>query len=417
MQIERQPNPEAAPHTHPDSAQGDGDTLLSQALAAIDTGEPAPAAHLTVNRHWRKPPSVIRHAVTYGRDSKSGIHQASVDGITVSLDDPCRLLPVEITKPWGREIWYTGLEARGESRVAVHGAPVGPGERGAELALGTYLALAPGHLTGGHTPVLLKILDPLPTPVLGELYLEVHETKQEVYVVSAVDRQAWPDGEGRIRFGINQSRRRAFADDEAFKAAFLDALREYEAVRREIDDGGDGLETREAAARAACLTFTDERRLRVGDVIRVPTWLPHSLQQGVRVVEFQTPTYERFILSSSQKVLTQDRWDSAHAVANMRLDTPHDPPPEKVGEQAERIVQFDEFGVWQARLADDARITLPQAAPYALAFCITGRAMLQGPGSSLRLGPGEAALIPAGAIGFDIRADRDCLLLLAGPGL
>ena len=135
------------------------------------------------------------------------------------------------------------------------------------------------------------------------------------------------------------------------------------------------------------------------------------------MVEFQTPTYERFILSSSQKVLTQDRWDSAHAVANMRLDTPDDPPSEKVGEHSERIVQFDEFGVGQARLSGDAQITLPRSTPYALAFCITGRATLQGPGSRLDLDPEEAALIPAGAIGFDIRADQDCLLLLAGPGL
>ena len=53
--------------------------------------------------------------------------------------------------------------------------------------------------------------------------------------------------------------------------------------------GEPGLAAKEAAARSACLTFTDERALEVGDVIRVPTWVPHSLQQGVRVVEFQTP--------------------------------------------------------------------------------------------------------------------------------
>ena len=322
---------------------------------------------------------------------------------------------MEIAKPWGREIWFTGIEARGESRIAVH--PPDQDDRPSELPLGTYLALAPGHLTNGHTPVLLKILDPLPTAVLGELYLEVHETKQEVYIVTEVDPDAWPDGQGRIRFGINQRKRREFADDEAFRAAFLDSLSEYEAVRKAIDDGASGLDAREARARAACLTFTDERRLEVGDVVRVPTWLPHSLQHGVQVVEFQTPTYERFILSSTQKVLTQDRWDSAHAVANMRLDTPEDAVPERIGEHCERIVRFEDFAVWQARLCNAGHITLPGSLPYALAFCITGRAMLTGPGTDLALGRGEAALIPAGSIGREVRGEPDCLLLLAAPGL
>ena len=343
-------------------------------------------------------------------DPETDTQRAIVDGIEVNLDEPCQLLPVEIPKPWGREIWYTGIEARGESRVRVPDVD-------ADLPLSIYLALAPDHLTGGHTPVLLKILDPLPTPVIGELYLEVHESKQEVYVVTAVDPEAWPDGQGRIRYGINQARRQDFADDDAFRAAFLEALEEYEAVRREIDAGVSGLAEREADARAACLTFTDERHLQVGDVIRVPSWLPHSLQQGVRVVEFQTPTYERFILSSSQKVLTQERWDSAHAVANMRLDTPEEPEPEPVGEHCERIVRFEDFGVWQARLNHGDRIKLPEAAPYAVAFCIRGQVQLSGPETGLHLHAGEAALIPAAAIGFGIQSDPNCLLLLAAPGL
>lgn len=342
-------------------------------------------------------------------DPETDTQRAIVDGIEVSLDEPCQLLPVEIPKPWGREIWYTGIEARGESRVRVPGV--------ADLPLSTYLALAPAHPTRGHTPVLLKILDPLPTPVLGELYLEVHETKQEVYVVTAVDPAAWPDGRGRIRYGINQTRRQEFADDDAFRAAFLEALGEYEAVRREIDAGVNGLAEREAQARENCLAFTDERRLGIGDVIRVPTWLPHSLQQGVRVVEFQTPTYERFILSASQKVLTQDHWDSAHAVANMRLDTPEAPEPDPVGEHCERIVRFEDFGVWQARLSDGERFNLPEDIPYAVSFCISGAVHLGGPGNGLRLQAGEAALIPAAAVGFDIRSEPDCLLLLAAPGL
>jgi mannose-6-phosphate isomerase class I len=114
-------------------------------------------------------------------------------------------------------------------------------------------------------------------------------------------------------------------------------------------------------------------------------------------------------------VLTQDGWDSAHAVANMRLDTPAVIPPQRISDGVERIVQFDEFGVWQARLT--ATLNLPAELPYALAFCISGQATLTGPGDSLALNSGEAAFIPRSAIGRDIQGDSDCLLLLAAPGL
>lgn len=386
-----------------------GDELLRAALARARDGLPPASATLTVYERWREPPQQTTLAVTY-QQNEAGISQAIVDGACFSLDDPCRLLPVEIGKPWGREIWHTGMEARGEAAVA-------NAKGDASLPLGSYLALAHQHLTGGHTPVLLKILDPLPVPVTGELYLEVHETKQEVYVVTAVDAGAWPDGAGRIRYGVNQSRRRAFADDDAYRAAFLAALNEYEDVRCRIDAGARGLADAETQAREACLTFTDERALEVGDVIRVPNWVPHSLQHGVRVVEFQTPTYERFILSSNQKVLTQDGWDSAHAVRNMQLDTPPQPAPEPVGEHCERIVRFEEFGVWQARLPAGQRFLLPEAAPYAVAFCVSGSASLEGPAGPLTLGNGESALIPQRAVSGEIRAGTDCVLLLAAPGL
>ena len=74
----------------------------------------------------------------------------------------------------------------------------------------------------------------------GNLYFEVHETKQEVYVVTAVDETAWPDGVGRIRYGINQSKRDEYADDAAFRAAFLEALKAYESLRQQVDAGDGG---------------------------------------------------------------------------------------------------------------------------------------------------------------------------------
>lgn len=323
-------------------------------------------------------------------------------------DAPIGLLPVAIPKPWGREIWYTGIEARGESRA---------GSAQASLPLSEYLALAPERICQGRPLILLKILDPLPTPVLGELYLEVHAQKQEVYVVTAVDRDSWPDGRGRMRYGVNQQLRQAYGSDDAFRAAFLEALGRYESLRRQIDQGITGLEAAEADARSATLAFTESRELKVGDVISVPTWVPHSLQQGVRVVEFQTPTYERFILSSSQKVLTQDHWDSAHAVAHMQLEVPRAQPIEPVAPGVDRIVRFSDFAVWRARLDAGEALSLPAGLPYALAFCIAGQLSLSGGERPLSLRPGEAALIPTSAVGQPVSAGEHSLLLIAAPGL
>jgi len=127
---------------------------------------------------------------------------------TALIADPGRavkLEPVHIAKPWGQEIWYTGMEERGESRVHV-------GQQ--QVPISQYL-----NAVQGHTDVLLlKVLDPAPQQVTGDLYFEVHEHKQEVYVVTHIDETAWPDGRGGIRFGMNQQLRQTFASDDEFRS-------------------------------------------------------------------------------------------------------------------------------------------------------------------------------------------------------
>ena len=141
-----------------------------------------------------------------------------------------------IPKPWGEEIWFTGMEARGESRVRVDGG---------DLALSEYLALAPQHLCGGQPPVLLKILAPDSASPQGDLYFELHAEKQEVYIVTHVDPAAWPDGRGAIRMGVDPAQRAASASDADLRARFLQAVLDYEQVRREID----AADARQAASR------------------------------------------------------------------------------------------------------------------------------------------------------------------------
>ena len=164
------------------------------------SGEPTGELTCTIEleRSWDETANSVtltpRYTFAY-LDQKPRLN-AYLDGVKVSLDEPVRLRPVYIPKPWGREIWYSGIESRGESHIS--------GSNGS-LPLSHYLALAPERLCRRQPLVLLKVLDPRSEPGLGELYLEVHEQKREVYVVTHIDPNAWPDGRGNIRYGINQT--------------------------------------------------------------------------------------------------------------------------------------------------------------------------------------------------------------------
>lgn len=346
----------------------------------------------------------------------------------LNLSAPLMLDPICIPKPWGQEIWYTGIEVRGQSHVVAQGHKV---------PLPWLLSLMPDFLTAGFAEqiVLLKILDPLADERYGDLYFEMHEQKQEVYVVTHVDPAAWPDGTGGIRLGFDQHKRAAFGDDAAFKAAYLAAVRDYEAVRREIDQQLDcqrlahniGLNDpvdaatlnewakkvpapllkREADKRAVMYSFTATKPLRIGDVVKVPCFTPHALQHGVRTVEFQTPVYERKILSFTQKVLTQPHWDTEAALEKISLDAPANPVLEPVHTTAdilvERVVTFDDFEVQRIRLAAGRRYQLPAYSAYRLLMVISGSLVCYGTDSSPGARaewhrsylPAQAVLLPA----------------------
>ena len=324
--------------------------------------------------------------------------------LELDLSLPVRLIPVHIQKPWGQEIWYTGMEARGESLVQY-------GDE--QLPISVYLNADPAGTTANQPLLLLKVLDPSPKEVVGDLYFEVHETKQEVYIVTHIDHDAWPDAVGRMRFGMSQQRRAEFEGDQAFRAAYRTAVADYEAIRRQIDENGaEVAHAAELAARTEMESFTSTRDLRIGDVVRVPTWTPHSLQHGVRVVEFQTQTYERFIISFAQQVLTQDHWDSEHAIANMNIETPPEEKFEQVAPGTQRIARFEDFNVWRVDLDAAGPLQLPADLPYAVCMCIEGTTSI----GALELQPENACLIARAGI------ERNTLqgtgrTLLAAPGL
>ena len=216
------------------------------------------------------------------RDEKHELAHADA----IMREQVVALEPVTVTKPWGREIWYSGVEARGESAARP--------ATGEPLPLSRYLA---EH--GRAKPVtLLKAL----LPTCGDLYMEVHETKHEVYVIDSLESTRWP-GEGRMWLGVDQDQRAALGDD-GFRAALRSRALAAEA-------GAAADDVARLLARAA---------VRPGDVVVVPPGAPHCLPRGISVVEFQTPVFERRILAATGPVVTQDGWDVLAAVRALDLD-------------------------------------------------------------------------------------------------
>lgn len=354
------------------------------------------------------------------------------------LDKPLRLDPVAIVKPWGQEIWYTGIEERGRSNVT---------DGKFQVPLPWVLALAPRRIAANleHHINLLKILDPVPQEVYGDLYFELHEKKQEVYVVTHVDKTAWPDGVGAIRFGFGQHKRREIGDDRQFRASYVSAVARYEEVRRQLDSRMDDIRAAEGFALDAAVpasmmqswqqrlpaelldqevelrremnTYTAMRSLKVGDVVRVPVLTPHALQHGVRTVEFQTPVYERKILSFAQKVLTQNHWDTTEAAEIMTLEAPRQEPLEVVGRGqgyvVEQVARFADFGVRRLVLEPGHRWRLPDTGNYALAMAVNSGLELAGE----YLPAEQAYFLPAHRqpLEFVATGDSASIALLAEP--
>jgi TAP C-terminal domain len=354
------------------------------------------------------------------------------------LGNPLKLETVSIAKPWGREIWYTGIEERGISRVT---------DGLSSIPLSWFLSAMPRRLAAGYERKinLLKILDPLSEVVYGDLYFELHQEKREVYVVTHIDSEAWPDGVGAIRYGFNPEARKKYATSEVFRAAYLEVVKRYEVLRRQIDEQFDTFRQDEAVGsntpisaemiqrwssmlpdtvlaqeeslREEMNQFTSLLPLEQGDVVQVPLLTPHSLQHGVRTVEFQTPVYERMILSFAQKVLTQNHWDTEQAVEVMSLDSPSLPELEVLEEnkdfRLEEVVKFDDFQVLRLTLMASAEYVLSQTQYYGLLLVVDGEVVCQGVGVAKE----EALLLPAKRSELQIAncLSKDAVLLLAAP--
>ena len=280
-------------------------------------------------------------------------------------NQPLPLVPVHIPKPWGQEIWHTAVEARGVSQVQIDGVGVN---------IDVFYQQHP-HILGGQPLaklLLLKILDPKPETILGDLYLEVHERKHEVYVVTAIDTDCYPSQQGAVRLGVNQALRQQLGD-AAFRAEFLRRVNAYETVRRQLDAGAcdDGLHVLEAELRSAMNECTQLQAVGVGDVVDVAPLQPHSLQHGVRVIEFQNPDYDRHIISFAQEVVTQSHWDSEAAINKMALDPISVAHPTHTSTGLVPIANFENYRVQQLNGGTGTLANyLPAHTPYAVCIAV-----------------------------------------------
>lgn len=315
---------------------------------------------------------------------------------------------IKIPKPWGYEGWYTGIEKRGTSMVK---------DCCGLTELPYALSLFPQKTLGNHTDnlILLKTLNPVPDEVLGDLYLEMHEEKWEAYVVIGIDHQAWPTGKGIIKAGMNLEKLEEYKQncgqnwEDTYLKDFHQSIRKYESVRRDIDllldkekeslgfspndpvppeqmkellkKVSEDQKKQEYQLRKEAESFVGGCEVKEGDIVTFPTHQMHSLQHGVRVIEFQTPHYERLIVMFAQKVLTQGYWNTEKA---MTLATPevYHPPLPKVQENTpaimnERFVDFPNFTADRITVQPEQHYKDQTGEQYHLLIIVTGQATLK----------------------------------------
>ena len=202
---------------------------------------------------------------TEAKDSRKDFHLKEVflqgssqEFLTWQVSEAIQCLPAFIPKPWGQEIWYTGIEKRGVSYIKTkHSSPQGVPLPWLWQALEGWSTQSLQQGAFAEAPPLVKVLDPLPLAGFGNLYSEIHLEKNEIYVVTHVEGQ-----EGFIQFGANPEALAACENNEMkYKENFLKSIQKYEVIRRKIDDifedfrFQEGFSSHEAVAWGAALAM------------------------------------------------------------------------------------------------------------------------------------------------------------------
>ena len=339
--------------------------------------------------------------------------------VIVNTAQPLRLEVLNIPKPWGHEGWYTGVEKRGVVRVT---------DNYGKTELPYALTLFKKQLLADYsaTLILLKTLNPVAENVVGDLYYELHEEKWEVYVVTEIDKTAWPSGTGIIKAGLHPDKIDEYQKShgkkwsEALLKNFKQAIAEYKKVRRQIDESTEGISTelsaQELSLREKAAEFVGDCQVKVGDIVSFPVFQMHSLRHGIKVIEFQTPHYERLIVMFAQKVLTQKHWDTADALSKMLPEVYQPPELERLHKSAgllvERFVDFPQFTADRISLHTEQIWDDQLGEQYQLLINVSGQAtVFPENGQSVLLNPEEALFLPVGMGSYRLKSTGDSPLI------
>ena len=121
------------------------------------------------------------------------------------------------------------------------------------------------------------------------------------------------------------------------------------------------------------------------------------LFHGVRVLEFQTPAYERRVLYANQPLPPADTLSLLDAPSELRMEAPADPRPVETetapGVRSGRIARMRDFDVHRFVLEAGAASALPRA-PYGVLVGVAGAISCGG----VTLGAEQAALLSGQAL-------------------
>ena len=330
--------------------------------------------------------------------------------VIVDSKEPLQLKVLKIPKPWGYEGWYTGVEKRGVVNVV---DKYGKTELPYALNLFKKQMLA----DDSESLILLKTLNPVAKKTIGDLYFELHEKKWEVYVVTEIDKTAWPSGTGIIKAGLHPDKIEEYKNKygnnwkEILLREFKSAVSEYENTRRMIDHSQEGISKKilekEERLRDKASDFVGDLPVKVGDIISFPVFQIHSLRHGIKVVEFQTPHYERLILMFAQKVLTQNHWDTEDAIIKMETEVYHPPKLDCIHNSeyldVERFTDFPQFNFDRIRMAPKNTYEIQLDGRYQLLIIISGiAAVVSNTGKSIKLKKEESLFLPVSMGSYQI---------------
>ena len=345
--------------------------------------------------------------------------------VIVDYREPLQLKVLKIPKPWGYEGWYTGVEKRGVVNVIDK-----YGETELPYALGVFKKKMLAH--DSDSLILLKTLNPSAENIVGDLYYELHEKKWEVYIVTEIDKTAWPTGTGIVKAGLHADKIKEYKNKygnnwkETLLKDFKSAVLEYENTRRMIDDSKELISKenlkQEKKLRDKASGFVGDLPVKVGDIISFPVFQIHSLRHGIKVVEFQTPHYERLILMFAQKVITQNHWDTENAINKMKVEVYHPPKLDLIHKsdylKVERFTNFPRFNFDRIRIEPNKSFENQLDGRYQLLIIISGQAEVYSQtGNSMRLKIEDSLFFPASMESYRIEniGDNQLVCLNATP--